>query len=75
MTATRKSKELAPAAPAVPAAPARRRLYTIPDACHDLSLSRSTILKLIANGQLETIRLSERAVRIPATSIDRLLGL
>jgi excisionase family DNA binding protein len=68
-------KPAEPSAAAKSVALPRPTLFTIKGACHDLSLSRTTILRMIELGELQTIRLSQRAIRIPATSIDRLLDL
>lgn len=73
--AHKSEKTAQPSAPAKSVVLPRPTLFTIKGACHDLSLSRTTILRMIELGELQTIRLSQRAIRIPATSIDQLLGL
>lgn len=61
--------------PAPAAAPiAERRLLSIKSACVALDCSRSTILRMIARGELRTVTLSARAVRVIAADVDALLA-
>lgn len=46
------------------------RFYTIAEACDVLKVSENTLRKLIDEGQIPTIRVGERLVRIPARAID-----
>lgn len=61
-----------PQNPIPPAAELVKRVYTIGEVGTILSLSRRSIHRLIARGDLEVIRLG-RAVRIPVASIDALV--
>jgi excisionase family DNA binding protein len=47
--------------------------YRINDACHLLSIGRSSIYNMIRDGQLKPIRIAGRTL-IPRTEIDRLLA-
>jgi excisionase family DNA binding protein len=46
--------------------------YRINDACHVLSISRSSIYNMIGDGRLKSISIAGRTL-IPRTEIDRLL--
>jgi excisionase family DNA binding protein len=43
---------------------------TVAEVGRRLSLGRTTVWKLISDGELETVRLSERAVRVPVASVE-----
>lgn len=47
------------------------RLLKIADAAAELSIGRSRLYELIAAGELRTVKIGERGVRIPAEEIDR----
>lgn len=57
---------------AVSGIPPRRIAYTIKEATAAIGLSRSTIYKLIASGELQTIRIGQRRL-IRAEALNRLL--
>lgn len=48
-------------------------LLTIPEAAERLAVSRDTIYRLIASGDLRSVHLG-RAHRIPADEVDRLIA-
>jgi excisionase family DNA binding protein len=52
--------------------PPSKIAYTIKEATAAIGLSRSTIYKLMASGELQTIRIGQRRL-IPARALNRLL--
>jgi excisionase family DNA binding protein len=52
------------------------QLLSTAQACRRLGVSRATLYRHIASGELETRRLGERGnLRIPADAIERFLGV
>ncbi len=47
--------------------------YSIPEAANAISIGRSKLYELIAEGRVETRKIGKRTV-IPAASLHRLLG-
>jgi excisionase family DNA binding protein len=51
------------------ASPVGRRLCTVPEAMRRLGISKTTIFRLLGEGELESMQIG-RARRIPADAID-----
>lgn len=49
---------------------AERPLLTVPEAAAKLGVSRQHAYRLIAEGVLPAVRLSERRVRVPSEALD-----
>jgi len=49
-------------------------LYTINEVAEIMSVHRETIRRWIASGKLESVRYSERTIRIPQESLDKMKG-
>lgn len=48
-----------------------RVLFTVKETCAALCISRTTLYGLVRNGSIETVRIGERGIRIPAAEVDR----
>ena len=46
-------------------APTGKLLFTVPETCESLGISRSTLYALIRSGKLHTVKIGERGIRIP----------
>lgn len=46
-------------------------LYKVPEVAERLGLGRTTVYRLIASGEIESIVIGERARRIPASAVDQ----
>lgn len=51
---------------------ARPLLYRIPAAMRQLAVSRTTIYRMVARGELEMVKISARSSRITSASVARL---
>lgn len=49
------------------------RLPRVPEAAAELAVGRTRLYELIASGELRTVRIGERGVRVPAEEIDRFI--
>lgn len=49
-----------------------KMLLTVDEVCHRLSLSRATVCRMMASGELPTVRLG-RSVRIPVDRLQELI--
>jgi excisionase family DNA binding protein len=47
------------------------KLLKIPEAAAELSISRSLLYEMIAAGELRSVTVGSRGVRIPTSEIDR----
>lgn len=47
--------------------------YSVPEACDALSISRTVLYRLIAAGELETVKIGARTV-VRATELERFLS-
>jgi len=52
----------------------QRRGLRVRELAASLGLSRSTVYRLVASGQLRAVRLGRRTIVVPADELDRLLG-
>jgi excisionase family DNA binding protein len=52
--------------------PGDKLLLTVDDVCHRLSVSRATICRMMASGELQTVKLG-RSVRIPFDRLQELI--
>ena len=52
----------------------QRQLVTVRAICERTSLSERYVRRLVADGVLESVRISDRAVRVYADSFDRWLA-
>lgn len=50
-------------------------VFTVDEAARRLKISRSTLFGLINKGDVRSVRLGPRGVRIPAAEIERLISL
>ena len=48
-----------------------KQFYSPAEVAHELGISSTTVLRLIHDGQLPALRISERIYRIPAASFER----
>ncbi len=55
------------------AEPSRSRLLTVSEAADELNVTERFIRKLIANGDLDAVKVSSRLVRIRRSDLDGLL--
>ncbi len=51
-----------------------RLLYTLPQACEQLGISLTKLYRLINTGEIKTIKIFERAVRIPAAELEAFIA-
>ena len=49
------------------------RLITVSEACEALTISRSTLYRLVAAGKLPLVRLSARRVAVPVSALNALV--
>lgn len=49
----------------------RKRFYSPAEVARELGISSTTVLRLVHDGRLPALRVSERIYRIPAASFDR----
>jgi excisionase family DNA binding protein len=50
---------------------ANPRCFTIPEACEMLSVCRTTLYGLVRNGEIKTVKIGKRGVRVPVSEIHR----
>lgn len=51
-----------------------RLLLSIAETCHALGIGRSKVWELIGRGELPTVRIGTRIVRVPRTAIDKFIA-
>jgi len=49
-------------------------MWTQAEACAVLRIGRNTLKRMIARGEVRTVRVAPKCVRIPAEEIDRLMA-
>ncbi|SOT39824.1 helix-turn-helix transcriptional regulator [Burkholderia cenocepacia] len=57
-----------------PAAPAPVKLYRVAEVMQRLSVSRSTVYRLVRDGKLTLVKIGERSSGITSTSLDALMS-
>ncbi len=57
-----------------PAAPAPVKLYRVAEVMQRLSVSRSTVYRLVRDGKLTLVKIGERSSGITSTSLDALVS-
>ncbi|MDY7802785.1 helix-turn-helix domain-containing protein [Burkholderia stagnalis] len=57
-----------------PAAPAPARLYRVAEVMKLLSVSRSTVYRLVRDGKLTLVKIGERSSGITSASLDAFLS-
>lgn len=50
------------------------RLLRIPEAAAELSIGRSRLYELLQAGEIKTVKIGTRGVRVPSSEIDRFVA-
>jgi excisionase family DNA binding protein len=59
--------------PPIPTEQQGRLAYGVPEACHKLSLGRTSLYQLAKDGKVRFVKLAGRTL-VPATELERLLS-